>query len=257
MEFNMKVVISHIKNEEYLLPWWLNHHKNKFDHGVIIDYHSTDKSRDIIKEICPGWEIVTSTQTQFGAAEVDIQVANIEKEILNQHKGAWVIALNVTEFLIGDTSVLDSFENNTALFVPCNHMIDSQTMEGVSANPDIPLHEQRTHGILYKTWRHGLDDIHYRGCRVFHNFPIDYCVGRHYHPNDHFDKLSILHYAFSPYTPQLIERKLQIQHNIPQSDKDIGWGGHHLCDETELKRRLKHYQSLATDIKDYIKRYEP
>ena len=30
-------LFSHIYNEEYLLPFWLNHHKNIFDHGVIID----------------------------------------------------------------------------------------------------------------------------------------------------------------------------------------------------------------------------
>ena len=253
----MKVVICHIRNEEYLLPWWLKHHKNKFDHGVIIDYHSTDKSIEIIKEICPEWEIVPSAQPEFSAEATDIQVANIEKSILNQNKGAWVIALNVTEFLIGDTSVLYEFNGNTSLFIPCNHMIDSPETEGLPVNPDVPLHEQRTHGILYKSWRAGLDDIYYRGCRVIHNFPIDYVVGRHYHVTYPFHKLSILHYGFSPYTSELIQRKLQIQHNIPQSDKARGLGSHHLTNESDLNRQLKHYQSLATDIRDYIKRFEP
>jgi hypothetical protein len=48
----MKTVISHFYNEEYMLPWWLKHHRQYFDHGILIDYGSTDKSLDIIKKIC-------------------------------------------------------------------------------------------------------------------------------------------------------------------------------------------------------------
>ena len=50
-------VISHIFNEEYLLPFWLENHKNMFDHGIIIDYCSTDSSVEIIKKYCPTWEL--------------------------------------------------------------------------------------------------------------------------------------------------------------------------------------------------------
>ena len=56
-----KTIISNIWNEEYLLPWWLNHHKDLFDHGIIMDYQSTDSSVEIIKDICPTWEVVTPT----------------------------------------------------------------------------------------------------------------------------------------------------------------------------------------------------
>ena len=53
-----KTVVTHFFNEEYLLPWWLEHHKKYFDHGVMIDYNSTDSSVEIIKKICPTWTIV-------------------------------------------------------------------------------------------------------------------------------------------------------------------------------------------------------
>lgn len=46
------ILLSNIYNEEYLLPFWCTHHKSMFDHAVIVDYGSTDKSIDIIKEIC-------------------------------------------------------------------------------------------------------------------------------------------------------------------------------------------------------------
>jgi hypothetical protein len=31
----MRLVVSHFFNESYLMPWWLKHHRETFDHGVI------------------------------------------------------------------------------------------------------------------------------------------------------------------------------------------------------------------------------
>ena len=42
-------VISHFYNEEYLLPWWLAHHTKLFDHGILINKGSTDRSVEICK----------------------------------------------------------------------------------------------------------------------------------------------------------------------------------------------------------------
>ena len=64
-------VISGIYNEEYLLPFWLEHHRKIFDHGVIVDWHSTDRSLEIIREMCPTWEIRTTINSTFGADEID------------------------------------------------------------------------------------------------------------------------------------------------------------------------------------------
>ncbi len=86
-------VISHIYNEEYILPWWLEHHKKIFDHGIIIDYASTDRSLEIIKEICPTWEVVQSKNAEFNAMAVDVEVLEYERKI-----EGWRICLNVTEF---------------------------------------------------------------------------------------------------------------------------------------------------------------
>ena len=36
-------------NEEYLLPWWLAHHTKLFDHGILINKGSTDRSVEICK----------------------------------------------------------------------------------------------------------------------------------------------------------------------------------------------------------------
>ena len=77
----MKSIISHFYNEEYLLPWWLEHHKKYFDYGLMINYNSTDRSVEIIKDICPDWQIVNSTNEQFDALRVDSEVSYYEEQI--------------------------------------------------------------------------------------------------------------------------------------------------------------------------------
>ena len=64
-------ILSHFYNEEYLLPYWLKHHRNYFDHGIMIDYASTDNSVDIIKTLCPNWRVVSSKNLNFEATSVD------------------------------------------------------------------------------------------------------------------------------------------------------------------------------------------
>ena len=41
-----KIIFSHFYNEEFLLPFWLQHHKKIFDHGVLFDYDSSELSSE-------------------------------------------------------------------------------------------------------------------------------------------------------------------------------------------------------------------
>ena len=109
-----KTITAVFYNEEYLLPWWLEHHKKYFDHGVLFNYDSTDRSVEIIKDICPTWEIKTSKNRVFDAALVDKEIMEFEPSI-----EGWKICLNVTEFLVGDFSVLDETPNKQ-LTIPCS-----------------------------------------------------------------------------------------------------------------------------------------
>jgi hypothetical protein len=97
----MKTIISHFFNEEFLLPWWLEHHKKIFDYGILIDYASTDNSVNIIKEICPNWLVVPSKNKEFQTNLIDDEVCHWESTI-----DGWRIALNITEFLLGDADKL-------------------------------------------------------------------------------------------------------------------------------------------------------
>jgi hypothetical protein len=73
-------VISNVYNEEYLLPFWLEHHREIFDHGIIVNFASTDTSMDIVRELCPSWEIIESP-IAFDVRENDKQFMRIERTV--------------------------------------------------------------------------------------------------------------------------------------------------------------------------------
>lgn len=236
-----KTVLCHFYNEEYLLPWWLTHHKQIFDHGILIDYHSTDRSREIIKEICPTWDIVTSRNPDFQADNVDYEVMDIEKEI-----DGWRLTINITEFLMGDYSLLND-EPNQQLLIPALYFIDNNREQPVTY--DLPLWEQKTFGYSYT-------EHNTRASRSIHNMPVAYPVpGRHYWTTN-TDQLIIFYYGWAPFNAQTVARKLQIQTQIPLSDRQKNWGHHHITNEETLLHTLTNDlipkgRNLTQEIKKY------
>lgn len=87
-------LFSHILNEELLLPGWLNHHKKLFTHGVILNCMSTDRSAEIIRQICPTWEVIDVKY----APGIDI----LGIQYFEEKYDGWKMALNVSEYLIID-----------------------------------------------------------------------------------------------------------------------------------------------------------
>ena len=60
------MLITHFYNEEFLLPYWIRHHASMFDHAVLIDYGSTDNSRQIIQDLAPStWSVILSKNKKF------------------------------------------------------------------------------------------------------------------------------------------------------------------------------------------------
>lgn len=206
----MKTVICHFYNEEYLLPWWLNHIKQYFDHGIMINYHSTDRSVEIIKEICPTWEIVNTRNEYFDAVLVDLEVQDIEKNIQG-----WKCCLNVTEFLFGDFFSLTDQDTNIQHLVPAI-LIADQVIQRDSNDIDktIPLYDQFTIGASLEK------SIEFLKFRSLHNFKLRYPrTGRHFTSDQTEHKFIILKYQYAPMTPEFINRKLQIQYRLPPNDK--------------------------------------
>jgi len=235
-----------------MLPWFLNHHKSIFDHGVMIDYHSTDRSVEIIRQICPDWEIVTSRNLDFQADHIDTEVEELERSI-----SGWKICLNVTEQLIGDYSILD--QEPRQLLVPSVFFVDMNPDEPV--NQQVPLYEQKFHGFMfYDSAQNFLE----RRSRSLHNISVHYpanstteCMapGRHWNTYN-TDKLVTFYYGWCPFNQDQLQRKLQIQTQIPLVDRQLNRGFHHITNAETLRWRLeKEFQPRARNIQQEIQPY--
>jgi hypothetical protein len=207
-----KTIISHFFNEEYLLPWWLNHHKQFFDHGILIDYHSTDNSRSIIKEICPNWGIINTSNEYFDSHLIDKEVQEIEKYI----KG-WKVCLNTTEFLVGDYGIIDSMRRKRQILLGNYVFVD---IEKKYLDHNIPLYDQIKNGFHEKTrsFNVGIGD---RSLRSMHSFNLRYPKqgGRHFFGRETTQDLFIFYYGYLLKVDQMIKRKIQIQSKMSEIEQ--------------------------------------
>jgi hypothetical protein len=230
-----KTILTHFYNEEYLLPWWLEHHKKHFDWGVLINYGSTDRSVEIIKDICPEWKVVDSINDWFDARMCDREVMQYERQI-----PGWKITLNVTEFLVGDFSVLNE-KLDQELKIPCTVMVDDDPNN--QAIYSVPLIEQKRFGVPYNEGGSTL-----RRSRCIHNKKeVQYPLGRHFESYDN-ESLRVLWYGWAPYNEELKRRKLQVQTRIPESDKAQGYGREHIVTSEELDKQYFQLKKRTVDV---------
>ena len=176
------IVISHFHNEEYLLPFWLKHHKKIFDHGILIDSNSTDKSVEIIQRIVPDWEIVKSPMKMFDSVKMDELIMEIERK----HVGKTKIVLNSTEFLMIENLYAFKKFLSKKIF---NYLIPTALMVDIGSeqnNEEVnDLITQKNFGIwhdainvFYLNKKYSFDKIQ-RG-RFIHNYEDgQYLPGRH------------------------------------------------------------------------------
>lgn len=217
-------VITNIYNEEYLLPFWLNHHKKFFDHGIIVDYGSTDRSIELCKAICPKWEIRKTRNLNFGAINADNELMDIEKTV----EGIKII-LTTTEFLFCDKPVNEVFNNlNISLSVK-------------SYGPYIKknIYPKKLSELIISLLDDSVVYIHEksRGTRQLHTFKHgNYTVGRHYtknitYPTDDFHIIWLGNFPFNEY---IMKRKLEVKTKIPDSDVKVGFSYHHFFSEKQM-----------------------
>lgn len=213
----MKVtLLSHFYNEEYLLPWWLKHHSKIFTDAILIDYNSTDRSVEIIKEYCPNWKVVKSENEYFDATLVDQEVMRYEDTI-----EGYKICLNVTEFIHGD--ILSELRDGLNCF----------KLRSISIVDDNPNHILSYDDDLINNKKFGYLD----GSRFIHNHSRgDYTVGRHHShlPITGELRSDIRHLKYAPWNEKFISRKMQIGHKVPNTDISRGMGGHHMWNLNQL-----------------------
>ena len=238
----MKTILTHFYNEEYLLPFWLKHHKKYFDYGILIDYDSNDNSIDIIKKICPDWKIIKSKNKVFDAYKCDEELIEIETEIKD-----FRICLNVTEFLIGNYVILNDYiETKKYFLIPSYVMVDDENQMYNHVNENLLL--ERMNGIDFEKD----NNFRIRRARCLSNLCMQYPLGRHFE-NYNTDQFRILWYGYSPFNEMTIKRKLQIQDRIPESDKFNKLGHEHLITESQLIEKFHYYQTKSENLYDKIK----
>lgn len=243
---NKLTLLCHFYNEEYLLPWWLNHHKLIFDHGIMINYNSTDSSVDLIKSICPSWDIVNSRNTEFKVTAIDDEIYDIEAGIVGPR-----IVLNVTEFIYGNFNLLkkigqtDGPEN---LIIPVGIPVEKQY--GIE-------YDYNKHLLLQIPWW-GVDSTkpaaQYRRCRLAHDKHQRYPFGRHFHDRN-TEELMIYWHGYSPLNDRAIERKLQISPRIPQSDLAANMGLEHKRNKEEWLAHWDGFKTQSEDMTNEIQNY--
>jgi len=240
-------IISHIYNEEYLLPFWLQHHRDLFDHGIIIDYYSSDRSLSIIKEFCPKWKIIKTRnidengRPNFQAHLIDNEVMEIEMEIQG-----FKICLNTTEFLMYNQSK-EGFEN----------MLEEKKIYDINVYSPVS-----THVVFYPSdmieFYQNMSYIYDsgRGKRFLHSETfLPYSVGRHSHNlhvvNEQLQNTVILWCGFYPQNVHIYRRKLQIQNNIPEYDRIHRFGFQHIINGEELYTLFQQFiqDGIHRDIK--------
>jgi hypothetical protein len=253
-----RVVISHFYNEAYLLPWWLRHHREIFDHGVLIDYASTDESVEICRSLVPTWDIVPSENASFAAILCDFEVMKHE----SRFPDAWKLALNTTEFFIAPG--LEKMEqllvqhDLTGVRLPGAVMVDTEP--DVPPDPSKPLIEQKSAGI----WESQID---FKGLaipgltfptrsRFYHHYAIGaYTPGRHSSQlprqcNGSPDLGSIWWYGFSPWCNAFKARKLQISARRDSFDIKNGFGAQHQAGLAELDSRWSKLAPLSRALRE-------
>jgi len=218
----MNTVITHFYNEEYLLPWWINHHKKLFDYGILIDYNSTDRSYEICKELCPPhWKIVKSVNEDFEPVPLDKEVMIYENNV-----DGFKIALTVTEFLITPIPLNNLNEwllNTNRNCVKTTGVCMVDMFPDDLPSYDKPLIDQKHYGMITgysipnSLW--GPDPYNTFYGRFYHNTPcLNYHAGRHnLKSGSWMDVTDIftLKYKYSPWNENTIKRVQQFAPLIP------------------------------------------
>ena len=248
-------LITHIYNEEYLLPFWLINHKDMFDNIIIIDYNCTDRSLEICKKICPNCKIIPSRNEYFDAQEADKEVMDIERTI-----DGIKIVLNVTEFLICENNIKDFFKENITTrvaFEVITRMVFSPNKYNIFPKNNYELFDNIFNEgvfISYET----------RSSRFIHNYPDgNYGTGRHFLNYKGIardsnllpsEKIQILYVGYYPLNDHMVKRWTQIGKRQSKFDIDHQLGHHHLWNKNQIlefiQKKISHDTHLLKDTPD-------
>jgi hypothetical protein len=226
-------VLTNVYNEEYLMPFWLEHHRTIFDHGIVFDWGCTDRSMDIVREMCPTWEIRKAIDShpskrleKFDAYENDVLFMYAEMKL-----SGYKIVLNTTEFLVSSKPIREYLADETNKSYPLQSLT-------VFSRKDVQ--EPTTLRELFD----GIECVEpkIRKWRTLHSrYHGRYSLGRHEITLEPFEipPVYILWLGVYPWNASLLARGLQIAEKIPDSDYENNISYHHrFTAEQRTKNRL-------------------
>jgi hypothetical protein len=212
-----------------------------FDHGVLLDYGSTDGSAELVEKLAPGWEVRRSRNEWFDARDVDAEVMEVEREF-----EGWKLVLNTTEFALCHD--LPLYVRWMEKYRPEVYGIWGYDLEVV--DPVVERDAPMTDAALYFQRRWG---YHPRGdrSRILHRRPDgQYSAGRHFSgvvDKKLDDGFYVTWFGWSPMR-YIIPRKLQIQQRISPHDRAAQLGWHHIMTPEELESRYLSESTHAYDL---------
>lgn len=222
-------VICHFRNEEVYLPYWLRHHARLFDHGIMIDYRSTDRSLEIIRTLTPTWEIRPTRNDRFHSRSIDSEVMDIEQTV-----PGWKMCLNVTEFVMHHDlrRFIAEFEQTHPEqlgLVTTGFIIQDRPEELGLPLTEADLWEQRHFGCPEPDPFHGVSDRR----RLLHKAEHGaYAIGRHSNGISMLQEppLYLFWYGWCP-----LELKLQRNTSTKPMVAASDWGSHHVLAEQTIR----------------------
>lgn len=223
------LLITHVYNEEMMLPFFIRHHAGMFDHAIIIDYNSTDASRNVIRRDAPEtWRIVQATNpSEFGAEQLDQDVMKWEA----QNPDDWKIALTVTEFLMAPPNFRLLLEEAGKHM----HTIPGYDVSGRSDDDSMPPLSSEKQLATQRSMVCGQKGKQKRFIHVgYRQGEYAYVPGRHVMERatrvedlpPGLQDLFYLKFRFSPW-PEMLQRKLQIGPRVPEADRAREMGVQH------------------------------
>jgi nucleoside-diphosphate-sugar epimerase/2-polyprenyl-3-methyl-5-hydroxy-6-metoxy-1,4-benzoquinol methylase len=259
--YHKNILISHFYNEEALLIQWIRHHAPLFNCAVLIDYNSTDNSRDIIRREAPdSWNVVNSYNSEFGAVEIDMEVAGYENSFDNND---WRLALTTTEFLFAtglrrkENPIFGDMGDAKAIRIQSLTSVDREN--SLKNDKSIALLRQKNlfyfqrpavagrheeNNILTKEEESYVNNHYNRFMHCVRDFTNPYFVGRHdFRYKSVQSNMHIIKYMYSPF-PEFFSRKLQIKTRIPESDKQFNFGHQHFIELDKLNADYRRRQEL-------------
>lgn len=268
--YHNNILITHFYNEDALLTQWIRHHAPLFNCAVMIDYHSTDKSREIIKREAPdSWSVFMTHNGDFAAVATDAEVSGYENSFSNNH---WRLALTTTEFLFTaglrrrQNNLFNDLGNTKAVRIPSLTVVDSETAPRNDWSCALLRQKGRFYfqdgasGILTQEEELYVNNHYNRFIHCIRDFQNPYNVGRHsFRHESTLKNMHILKFVYGPF-PEFYARRLQIKTRMAESDKQFRFGHQHLIEYADLDSDYRRKQNLplieVSDEKDQMRYFE-